>query len=96
MLLVRRDLWLPILVAGPSASLILVWTEYVLSYAAPRYLARYWLLYHTSWGTTLLLGRVPLTEAIWRFAAGVAFGPLFEVFRGTALIPVGKVKLAAA
>lgn len=92
MLVVRRVLWLPTLVAGLSASLLLVATEYALSYAAPHYLARYWLLYHTTWGTTLLLGRVPLTEAIWGLAAGLAFGPLYEVYNGAALISAQEAK----
>lgn len=94
MLVVRRVLWLPTLVAGLSASLILAGTEYALSYAAPQYLARYWLLYHTAWGTALLLGRVPVTEAIWGFAAGLAFGPLYEVYNGAALISAREAKLA--
>jgi hypothetical protein len=77
----RPDLAPAALVSGVVSSLTLVSVEIVCSFVAPEFISRYWLLYHTPFGI-LIAGRVPLTEALWGAAFGIAVGPLYDACTG--------------
>jgi hypothetical protein len=80
----RPDLAPAALVSGVVSALTLVSVEIVCSFVAPEFISRYWLLYHTPFGI-LIAGRVPLTEALWGTAFGVAVGPLYDACTGASV-----------
>jgi hypothetical protein len=82
---VRRDLIPAALVSAAAAAATLVGIEAAGSLIAPHFLERYWLLYGTPWHV-LLVGRVPLTEALWGAEFGLAIGPLYDACVGTRVV----------
>jgi hypothetical protein len=81
----RRDLWPSVVISGLLCGIALAGAEGMLSFIVPLYLSRYWLLYNTSSGI-LIFNRVPLTEAIWGAAFGMAIGPLYDAYEGHKLL----------
>jgi hypothetical protein len=78
----RPDLWRSALISGTVSALALTTVEGTFSLLAPRFLQRYWLLYHPPWGV-VVAGHIPLTETLWGAAFGAAIGPLYDACVGS-------------
>jgi len=83
----RRDLWWYVLLSAPVSALTLVCVDSVVSFLDPTYLAHYWFPFHgTSWLSLLILGRVPITEAIFAAAFGMAVSALYPTLVNGVLV----------
>jgi len=83
----RRDLWWYSLLSALLSAMTLILVDGLVSLLAPNYLALYWFPYGSaSWLSLLILGRVPLTEAIFAGAFGMAIGPLYPVLANAVLV----------
>jgi len=83
----RRDLWRYVLLSAAVSAATLVVVDGVVSFLDPTYLAHYWYPFgSSSWLSLLILGRVPLTEAIFAAAFGAAVGPLYPTLVNRVLV----------
>ncbi|MDY6934933.1 MAG: lycopene cyclase domain-containing protein [Spirochaetota bacterium] len=82
MILIRRDLFLPSIISGILTVIVII-PIYLLLYnwLSPDYWMRYWLLYDTEYGITVL-GNIPVTEIIWYFSWGCLAGAGYDFASG--------------
>lgn len=88
MLVFRRDLWQNALFSGllVAAVMFVVYLIPQLIFpSAHEFLPKAWLLYGSNFGY-LIFGHIPLTEMIWGFSWGFAFGPFYEFITGARII----------
>jgi hypothetical protein len=83
----RRDLWWYALLSALLSAVTLILVDGLVSLLAPTYLALYWYPYDSAnWLSLLVLGRVPVTEAIFAAAFGMAIGPLYPTLANAVLV----------
>ncbi len=78
----RRDLLLNSLVSG-LAMMVIMFIIYAVGFNlvtnTEHILQQIWHLYKTSLGVRIW--RIPITEMVWGFSAGMFFGPLYELIK---------------